>query len=395
MGADKNYRENPSRCIYLTGVINQDLVNKVTPTLNELRFAGDDPITVYIDSPGGSTSHAHTIRRLVKASNPEGKRCRLITVVTGIAASAAADFLALGDYAYAYGHTEILFHGVRQDPDAMLTVEDAHLLATNLQESNEFYAIRLARDAFSRFILRISQLHQEFAAYRNSTTTHSESLKGLLLALRKNLSPANQKAVRAAHDKQKIIEELNISVDKSMKRIKNISAYTQSQIEATIFQAILKYKLRKHSDDRTEWLLSRYGLEEVTQDFSLLTDFFWGNPKKDLGDLMDMFGELLLSDDLQQAYKGLNETEENKRKWLYQHAVKPIQPLWYFTVSLCRILQTADYTFQPQEAYWLGFVDEVPGSSLPNMRQMLESESAKVEVSPIASEPQPSQSPAA
>jgi hypothetical protein len=379
MTGDKNYRENPSRCVYLTGVINQELVNKVTPTINELRCAGIDPITVYIDSPGGSTSHAHTIRRLIKAPNPDGKRCRLIAVVTGTAASAAADFLALADYAYAFNHTEILFHGVRQDPDAMLTVEDAHLLATNLQESNEFYAIRLARQAFSRFILRISQLHEEFAAYRNTTSGHSESLKSLLLALRKNLSPANGKAVRAAHEKQKIIEELNVSVNKSMKRIKKLSTYTQSQVEVLIFQAILKYKSRKHATDRTEWLLSAYGLEEVTQDFRLLTDFFWGNPKRDLGELMDMYGELLLSDNLQKEYKSLNDSEENKRKWLYQHANSPILPLWYFTVSLCRILQTADYTFHPREAYWLGFVDEVPGSQLPNMRQMLESEAAKTD----------------
>ncbi|MCE0484296.1 MAG: ATP-dependent Clp protease proteolytic subunit [Methylacidiphilales bacterium] len=389
MPANKDYRENPSRCVYLTGPINQDLVNRLTSKINELRCASSDPITVYIDSPGGSTSHAHTIRRLIKAPNPDGVRCRLIAVVTGSAASAAADFLALADYAYAFGHTDILFHGVRQDPDAFLTVEDAHLLATNLQESNEFYAMRLARSAFARFILRISQLQDEFLKYRNTTGEHSEALDGLLGALRAKLTPANREAVKSAHQKQKIIEELNVSVNKSIRKKKKFQNFSQSQMEVLIFEAILRYKQAKHAKDRVEWLLSKYGIEEITQDFRLLADFFWGKPKRDMAELMDMYGELLLSDELQKAYKELKETEENRTKWLYQHSNKPILPLWYFMVSLCRILQTADFSFDPREAYWLGFVDEVPGSNLPNMRQMLESEAPAPDASATGAPQQP------
>ena len=31
------YRENPERAVYITGEINQDLVNRVTPAINVLR----------------------------------------------------------------------------------------------------------------------------------------------------------------------------------------------------------------------------------------------------------------------------------------------------------------------------------------------------------------------
>jgi len=41
-------------------------------------------------------------------------------------------------------------------------------------------------------------------------------------------------------------------------------------------------------------------------------------------------------------------------------------------VSLCRLLQSDDFDLNPKEAYWLGLIDEVPGSDLPNLRVMFE-----------------------
>src|ERR1700744_1629942 len=110
----KNYRENPNRAVYVTGKIDQDLVDKITPRINELRLESADPITVYIDSVGGQILLAETIRQHIIAPNPDGKRCRLITVVTSRAASAAADFFALGDYAIIYPYGDLVYHGSRQ-----------------------------------------------------------------------------------------------------------------------------------------------------------------------------------------------------------------------------------------------------------------------------------------
>src|SRR5436853_1159698 len=99
---NKPYRENPARSVYITGPIDQSLLDRLTPKINQLRFSDKAaPVTVYIDSPGGSVAIAETVRNLIKAPNPDGHSCRLITVVTGTAASAAADLLALGDYAIA------------------------------------------------------------------------------------------------------------------------------------------------------------------------------------------------------------------------------------------------------------------------------------------------------
>src|ERR1700722_18170466 len=99
---NKDYREDPKRAIYISGKIDQQLVDKLSPQINELRLESVDPITAYVDSPGGTLMLAETIRHHITAPNPDGKRCRLITVVTSRAASAAADFVALGDYSIAY-----------------------------------------------------------------------------------------------------------------------------------------------------------------------------------------------------------------------------------------------------------------------------------------------------
>jgi ATP-dependent protease ClpP protease subunit len=387
MATSLGYRENPSRCIYLNAVINQDLVSRITPVLNELRHASGDPITAYIDSPGGSTNSANIIRRLATAPTAEGRRCRLITVVTGAAKSAAADFVTFSNYAYAHGHTELLFHGVRLNPDQTLTFEEAKALAADLQESNEHYAIQLAKANFQRFIFRMSQFGKELAEYRNSTPgSHGASLKQVLEVFKSRLSSRNVRLVRLAYQKQQSIEELSKSIDRWMSRIKNIGRYTRNEFEAAIFKAIVNYKSRVHSPDKSEWLLSQTGMREVTEDFNLLADFFWGRHVEDVGMLLDTYGELLLSDEDQKSYRSLTETEEVKKKWLYQHANGALQPLWYFVVSMCRLLQTADYTFTAREAYWLGFVDEVPGTSLPNFRTLAEAEAAKPS-SPNASPP--------
>jgi ATP-dependent protease ClpP protease subunit len=107
------FRENPKRAIFVAGEINQAMIERLTPAILNLRDEGAEPITLYIDSFGGSTFHARLLINLVTSPNQDGRQCRMITVVTGTAASAAADILAAGDYAIAYPHAIIHYHGVR------------------------------------------------------------------------------------------------------------------------------------------------------------------------------------------------------------------------------------------------------------------------------------------
>ncbi|MGC9261551.1 MAG: ATP-dependent Clp protease proteolytic subunit [Phycisphaerae bacterium] len=201
------YRENPERAVYITGEINQDLVNRVTPAINVLRHGNTNPITVYIDSPGGSTVLADTIRHHLKAANADGERCRIITVVISRASSAAADFFALGDYAIIYPNADLLYHGTRTAANMTLTTEAALGLSRSLYQLNEYYAVNLSRHAFSRFILRLTQFKDEFPKYVDTS-----NLVHLTVPLTQKLSPSNAKLVREAKKKQEVIEKLNVSV---------------------------------------------------------------------------------------------------------------------------------------------------------------------------------------
>jgi hypothetical protein len=361
---DKDYRENPARAIYLVGKITQQTVHDLTPKILDLRNASTDPITVYIDSPGGSIAYAETIRSLIKAPDQDRKRRRLITVVTGTAGSAAADFFALGDYAISYPDAEIVYHGSRQSLDWEFTYEFASLLAASLQETNERFALRLARYSFPRICWRMIQL-DAFEAYCSGCAT----LEKLIDSLKEKFKQPNRALLDEALKKQGLIRGLSTSVASHLKKVGDVDALSNSQFQAELLEAIVQYRTDSHRDDG--WLLSTVGMQEVTHDFNLLYDFYYGSHAREIETLVGAYGFWFLLPEDREKIKAL--TGEERQKFLVEKTASTVQPLWYFVVSLCRLLQTKDYTFAAEEAYWVGVADEVPGSELLNDRELVES----------------------
>src|SRR5262245_14541283 len=60
--------------LFLTGRITQEVAHALSPRIKELRAASGDPITLYIDSPGGSSAVAEGIRFLIKAQDQDRKK---------------------------------------------------------------------------------------------------------------------------------------------------------------------------------------------------------------------------------------------------------------------------------------------------------------------------------
>lgn len=65
MNSDSSIMEDPkarlryltidwNRCIHVNGTIDEELLSRVTPKILSLRQESNDPITVDINSPGGS-----------------------------------------------------------------------------------------------------------------------------------------------------------------------------------------------------------------------------------------------------------------------------------------------------------------------------------------------------
>jgi ATP-dependent protease ClpP protease subunit len=360
---DKDYRENFERSLFLTGKITQEAAYALSPRVKELRAASGDPITLYIDSPGGSSAVAEGIRFLIKAPDQDGRRCRLITVAIGTAASAAADLLALGDYAIAEPQADILYHGSRQAFEQLLTFEGATSVAANLQEANERLALRLARSSFRRIIWRVVQLKDAIEKFRDGP----EGLEELVEALAAKFTPQNAMLLREAIAKQKSLQEVQTAADNYLKKRKNVAQWPTKQLEPELVRALVDYRSRLHKED--DWLLSRTGMREVASDFSLIHDY--ASQTKDLDAQLEVYGSLFLTQAQSAEFKSKKSEEEHKA-YLESHAADKLEVLWYFVVSLCRLLQTKDYQLTPEEAYWLGVVDEVTGSGLQSDREMIE-----------------------
>ena len=374
----KDFRENPKRAIYILGGIDQQQVYRITPEILRLRSESNDPITVYIDSYGGETLYAEDIRSLLYAPDQDARVCRIITVVTVAAASAAADLLALGDYAIAYRNAWILYHGTRQTPQAALTTEKAESLAKSLKQTNEQFALRLARKVFRRCVFHYGNVAGEFDELRKRlpesdvTGGDTSELACFAVALARRLSPGNvQKLQLAAFKRQQAIGRLNEFI---FSRAKFKSEDPMAAKQSEVLKLILDYELDRKRQQ--EWLLSAGGLLEVEDDFNLFNDYFLGEYRNYLGLLIPELGDLFLNDAELKEWKGLAQTGETERNaWLKEKVEQRIHPVWYFVVCLFRLLQQGEFSLTALDAYWLGIVDEVIGAlDLPTQRLILESQ---------------------
>ena len=74
-----------TRTILLSGVINKDLAEKTVRQLLLLEDRGDEPIRIFIDSPGGDADAGYAIFDLIRFIKPQ-----VWTIGMGLVASAAA-----------------------------------------------------------------------------------------------------------------------------------------------------------------------------------------------------------------------------------------------------------------------------------------------------------------
>ena len=151
-----NYRPNPDRSIIIDGPFDEQLISRITPTILKLQKKRE-PITVYIlSSPGGPVHLMESVLRLLKAPDHESERCRIITVVTRQAGSAAAELLCSGDDVVGYPESIVHYHGGRVYEDVALTKERTNALAQWLRWTTDFDAWDLATKIEDRFLDRKS-----------------------------------------------------------------------------------------------------------------------------------------------------------------------------------------------------------------------------------------------
>jgi ATP-dependent Clp protease protease subunit len=96
-----------NRCIFLTGSIDSELANAFLSQLLYLEQASAEPITIYINSPGGEVNAGLMIYDAIQGSNLD-----IRMICTGMAASMAAVILAGGQKGrrYILKHSKVMIH---------------------------------------------------------------------------------------------------------------------------------------------------------------------------------------------------------------------------------------------------------------------------------------------
>lgn len=137
-----NYDFEKNRFVYINGEVNDLMAMSVTSQLRYLDAKSDDPITVFINSPGGSVTAGLAIYDCMK----HGIHCDVITVATGMAASMGAFLLAAGTTGkrYATPNAEIMIHQPLGGVQGQAT--DISLVANHIQYMKKKLAAILAEE---------------------------------------------------------------------------------------------------------------------------------------------------------------------------------------------------------------------------------------------------------
>ena len=100
-------RHLTNRNIFLNGEINADMANFFVTQLLYLEETPDEPVNIYINSPGGEINAGLMIYDAI-----QGSRLEINMICTGLAASMAAVLLAGGQHGsrYILRHSKVMIH---------------------------------------------------------------------------------------------------------------------------------------------------------------------------------------------------------------------------------------------------------------------------------------------
>lgn len=392
-----------NRCIHVTGRIDDELLKRLTPQILKLRQESNSPITVAIDSFGGSVAVIDSILGLVTGPDQNGLQCIGITVVTNEAFSAAAGLLTFGDYAVALPHSSILLHDLRYGGMEDVTPDKAKNAARQLQSANESFALRLANVVFRRLTWVYIDVGGTFPELRKDNKTYERykaaidtcgviptndveiDVAALAATMHRHLSFENRKLLDAA--------VLNLkSWATAMNAAKSIPMYKDPDGTVGLLDGALNlYKVLKPdhakappfgADLRAEDIrlfivvaMAQFAsskgdtggvFERTYADFSLMQSINDKSHMHTASRLMLRHSAAFFSFDAQRVLDG--DDEVAKRAVMSQ--VQPyVKVLWHLCVLLCKELVTGDHTLKPVEAIVLGLIDEVPGDSTIESRR--------------------------
>jgi len=400
---------NWKRAIHISKPINDALLKELTPIILQMKQDSSDPITVGIDSPGGNVSAMESLLSLLKSPNQDGKSVSIYTAVTNRAYSAAASFLAFGDYSVCFPHSDILYHDVRYSDIDDVTSSKALEAARQLERRNAAFSLKLANYIQKRLIWVYLYLKPRFNDVRKRSAKFAEDydkifaellpknqkqivdVVGMSLALFSELSAPNDKdiAIRALQMLASWMQieriEKKLSKTESGKEtdpVKGISdlidviqkidleqatapqlpeSAEDSGLPETIrndIRLLLEVLARRLAIDKNEHINDSW-LDKLIDDFSFMKDINNSSHIRATTRMMVKNSYAFFERDT--ADKITKAKDEEERNNLLAPFYPQARLFWYYIVLICRCLCRGNHFLTPSDAQVLGLVDEVLG----------------------------------
>ena len=358
-----------------------ELADAVISEAGKFRSESNDPITVFINSPGGELRALEVIDGALRSSDQDGNFPRIITVVSGDAKSAAANLLAYGDYAIGYPHSQIHFHGVRAD-EIKVTAEGAAGVTRQLGQINREIANKLSRQMLGRFVHRYTLLSPEFKKHkRNTSDDHLVQLECFVKCLRHRVG------LRTSNLLQKVwlyVQNARSLSSKIFPKINWGKLKTPLKQDAKVLRTLIDHEV-KNKNPGVEWRLDERGINMLLDDYFMLRDYHVGEYRETVWQAVDMFGVEFLNADEFKQYNELRQAVDIEKEaakksellkkaaeFLMQHSADRIAPLWFFVRTICRDLLKGENALDYEDGYWIGVLDEVAGTDLQGRRFLAE-----------------------
>jgi ATP-dependent protease ClpP protease subunit len=385
-------RPDHERSIGVFGEIGPELVAGLSPRILELRARSRDPITVLIDSPGGSVYSADVIWNLLTSPDDRRRRPPITGLCVAEAGSAAADLLFRCDYAIAYPHSQLLIHGVRR-PAEWITEEEAAETETVLRQKNEDWAQALAPHVFRRLLDNYGRTSREFARvrrqHRDEFTEEWRARRRLDvdvfafgLALRERVGPATGEILgrilgHLDHWRHLAEETGRIGRQDLPRGLKDLVARRADEprrllrLQIGALHALIADRLAADAG----WRLTPENLERLSGDYRHLLETLDPYFRDEVLNVLLEHAGVFFSENELDFVRRVTETSYRSRPGVrrrfdaaVERAYERILPIHTFVIVLCRELQRGENEVSPADAWWLGLIDEVLGTDLRRHR---------------------------
>lgn len=384
-----------SRSLQIDSPIDEELVRLLTPKILSLRQESREPITIGINSPGGSLASLDILLELLTGPDQDGNIGQIITVATNRAYSAAANFLAFGSYAVALRHSQVLYHDVRFGGMEDVTPEKARVAAKALQEKNDTFALRLAHKIISRLIWVYIDLQGDFkkieAAYPNTHKKYTSIVSAFVpqvdgydgvdlacfaTALWARLSLQNDTLITSVMERLlRWINLMNVAKDTPTYRKKGSRTaglldgvchlyktfdaraenFRSSEESMKLLICLIVADISSAKEERVNFPLV---LDQAVREYGILDSMNDPSHVEYASTLMLQYPSIFFGHSA--AGEAGSRTEEEEAE-IRSRTAPYARLFWHFCVLLCRELFEGEHILKPADAQLLGLVDEVAG----------------------------------